>query len=209
MSTRAHAVLAALVLAVAILALPASGSARPMVASPGVGIDYAKLPGLQTGPAPWGPGSSSLLRARLDRLDLPVLTQEQLDYHIHVHLDVYVRGVHIPVPALVGIDVVDQFLTVLHTHDPSGVVHIESASSKPYALGKFFGVWGVRLNASCLGRYCSGPKAQLRAYLGGKPFAGNPAGIVLREHEEIVLAYGTRAQLPKPVPARFAFQPGL
>jgi hypothetical protein len=209
MPTRAHAALAALVLALAIFVSPASGVARPTVASPGVGIDYSKLPGLQTGPAPWNAGSGSLLRSRLDRLDLPVLSQEQLDYHIHVHLDVFVRGVHIPVPALVGIDVVDQFLTVLHTHDPSGVVHIESASSAPYSLGKFFGVWGVRLNSSCVGRYCSGPNARLRAYLGGKPFKGNPASIVLREHEEIVIAFGTKAQLPRPVPGRFAFDPGL
>ena len=209
MSNRVHAAVAALVLAVVVLALPATSSARPRVASPGVGIDYAKLPGLQTGPAPWSSGNGPLLRARLDRLDLPVLTAEQLDYHIHVHLDVYVRGVHIPVPPLVGINIVDQFLTVLHTHDPSGVVHIESASSAPYSLGKFFGVWGVRLNTSCIGRYCSGPKATLRAYLGGKPFRGNPASIVLREHEEIVLSYGTKAQLPHPVPARFAFERGL
>jgi hypothetical protein len=209
MSNRAHAALAALVLALALFVSPASGLARPKVASPGVGINYAKLPGLQTGPAPWNAGSGSLLRARLDRLDLPVLTQEQLVYHIHVHLDVYVKGVHIPVPALVGINVVDEFLTVLHTHDPSGVVHIESASSAPYSLGKFFGVWGVRLNSSCIGRYCTGSKAKLRAYLGGKTFKGNPASIVLREHEEIVIAYGTKAQLPSPVPARFAFDPGL
>jgi hypothetical protein len=209
MSIRAHAGLTALVLAVALLASAAVASARPLVASPPVGIDYAKLPGLQTGPAPWTAGSNSFLRSRLDRLDLPVLTSEQLDYHIHVHLDVYVRGVHVPVPALVGIDIVDQFLTVLHTHDPSGVVHIESASSKPYSLGKFFGVWGVRLDTSCIGRYCTGPKARLRAYLGGRPFRGNPASIVLRAHEEIVLAYGTKAQLPKPVPATFAFEPGL
>jgi hypothetical protein len=206
MSNRVQAVVAALLL---MFAVPAGVSAHMRVASPGVGIDFAKLPGLQTGPAPWRAGSGSLLRARLDRLDLPVLTAEQLDYHIHVHLDVYVRGVHIPVPALVGIDIVDQFLTVLHTHDPSGVVHIESASSKPYTLGKFFGVWGVRLNASCLGRYCNGTKARVRAYLGGKPWTGDPASIVLREHEEIVVAYGSKAQLPKPLPARFAFQPGL
>jgi hypothetical protein len=209
MSTRAHAAFAALVLALAILVSPASVLARPKVASPGVGINYSKLPGLQTGPAPWSAGSGSLLRSRLDRLDLPVLTQEQLAYHIHVHLDIFVKGVHIPVPALVGIDVVDEFLTVLHTHDPSGVVHIESASSAPYSLGKFFGVWGVRLNSSCIGRYCAGSKSQLRAYLGGKPFKGNPASIVLREHEEIVIAYGSKAQLTSPVPARFAFEPGL
>jgi hypothetical protein len=209
MSTRAHATVIGLVLTLVIFVAPASGFARPQVASPGVAINFAKLPGLQTGPAPWKAGSGSLLRARLDRLDLPVLSQEQLAYHIHVHLDIYVKGVHVPVPALVGIDVVDEFLTVLHTHDPSGVVHIESASSAPYSLGKFFGVWGVRLNPTCIGRYCSGAKAQLRAYLGGKPVKGDPASIVLREHEEIVLAYGTKAQLPRPLPARYAFAPGL
>jgi hypothetical protein len=209
MSNRVHAAFAALVSTVALLAAPATGSARPRVAPPVVGIDFARLPGLQTGPAPWWAGSGSLLRARLDRLDLPVLTAEQLDYHIHVHLDVYIKGVHIVVPSLVGIDIVDEFLTVLHTHDPTGVVHIESASSAPYSLGKFFGVWGVRLDAGCIGRYCTGQKAKLRTYLGGKAFTGNPASIVLREHEEIVLAYGTKAQLPRPVPARFAFQPGL
>lgn len=209
MSTRAHAALSALVLALAVFGSPASGSARPLVAAPPVGIDFSKLPGLQTGPAPWTSGSNSLMRARLDRLDLPTLSAEQLDYHLHAHLDIYVRGVHVPVPPLVGIDVVDQELTVLHTHDPSGVVHVESASSRPYALGKFFGVWGLRLNASCIGRYCGGPRARLRVYVGGKPYTGNPAAIILREHEEIVLAYGSKAQLPRPVPTRFAFEPGL
>jgi hypothetical protein len=209
MSLRVHAALAALVLAAAILGSPASGSARPLVASPGLGIDFAKLPGLQEGPAPWKANAGSFLRARLDRLDLPVLSAEQLDYHIHVHLDVYIRGVHVPVPPYVGIDFVDQFLTVLHTHDATGVVHVESATSRPYQLGKFFGVWGVRLNGTCVGRYCTGPKARLRAYLAGRPYAGNPASIVLREHEEIVLAYGTKAQLPRPLPARYAFPAGL
>ena len=209
MSNRAHAALAALILAAVALAVPATGAARTRVAAPPVGIDYAKLPGLQTGPAPWAADSGSLLRPRLDRLDLPVLTREQLDYHIHVHLDIFVQGTRVVVPPLVGIDIVDQFLTVLHTHDPSGVVHVESASPKPYALGKFFGVWGVRLNASCIGRYCTGPKARLRVYLGGKPYTGDPAGIVLREHEEIVLTYGTKAQLPPRLPARYAFAAGL
>jgi hypothetical protein len=209
MSLRVHAALAALVLAAVILGSPTSGSARPLVASPGLGIDFAKLPGVQEGPAPWKANAGSFLRARLDRLDLPVLSAEQLDYHIHVHLDVYIRGVNVPVPPYVGIDFVDRFLTVLHTHDATGVVHVESATSRPYQLGKFFGVWGVRLNTTCIGRYCAGPKAGLRAYLGGKPYAGNPASIVLREHEEIVLAYGTRAQLPRPLPARYAFPAGL
>ena len=135
MSHRVHAAPAGLVLAAAIHGSPASGSARPLVASPGVGIDFAKLAGLQEGPPPWKANADSLLRARLDRLDLPVLSAEQLDYHIHVHLDVSIRGLHVPVPPNVGIDFVDQFLTVLHTHDATGVLHVESASSRHGAQG--------------------------------------------------------------------------
>ena len=209
MGRNAHAALAALVLSVAFLVWPALASARPGVAAPPVGIRFATLPGLQTGPAPWGPGSSSPLHARLARLGLPILTEEQLETHIHAHLDVYVHGVHVPVPPLVGIDVVDRFLTVLHTHDASGVVHIESASSVPYVLGMFFGVWGVRLDARCIGRYCGDSAARLRAFVGGRAYHGDPSAIILREREEIVLTYGTKAQLPDPVPVRFAFAQGL
>jgi hypothetical protein len=98
---------------------------------------------------------------------------------------------------------------VLHTHDDSGVVHIESASSVPYVLGTFFGVWGVRLNARCIGRYCADSTARLRVFVGGRPYRGDPSAIILREREEIVLAYGTKAQLPRPVPVRYAFERGL
>jgi hypothetical protein len=206
---RTRTIITSLVVTALLLALPGTGSARVAVASPGVGIDYAKLPGLQTGGVPWGPDDGHSLRARLDRLGLPVLDSEQLDYHIHAHLDVFVRGVHIPVPALVGIDVVDEFLTVLHTHDTSGIVHVESATNHHYQLGDFFGVWGVKLNARCIGSYCVRQQAKLRTWVNGTPYAGNPAGIVMREHDEIVVSIGTKADLPKPIPRRYAWQAGF
>lgn len=210
MSTGGYAAVLTLALAAALLVLPASGAASPAVAPPAVGINYSTLPGLQTGPVPWTADDGATLRARLDRLDLPVLGAEQLDYHIHVHLDIFVHGVHIPVPALIGINVTDEFLTVLHTHDASGVVHIESASNKNYQLGKFFGVWGVRLNANCIGRYCgSGGTSKLRTWVNGKPYERNPATITLQRHEEIVLTVGAKADVPHPIAHRFAWPPGL
>jgi hypothetical protein len=208
MRTRTTLLAALLVLAV-LLGLPATGSARVEVAAPGVGINYAKLPGLQTGGVPWVADDGKSLRARLDRLGLPILGAEQLDYHIHAHLDVFVRGVHIPVPALVGIDEVDEFLTVLHTHDQSGIVHIESSTNHHYQLGDFFGVWGVKLNASCIGTYCVRRQAKLRTWVNGKPYTGNPAAIVMREHDEIVVSVGTKADLPTPIPHSYAWQAGF
>jgi hypothetical protein len=210
MSTRAYAAVVTLALAAALLVLPASAVSSPAVAPPGVGINYSTLPGLQNGPVPWTADDGDTLRARLDRLDLPVLGAEQLDYHIHVHIDIFVHGVHIPVPALIGINVTEQFLTVLHTHDASGVVHVESASNKDYQLGKFFGVWGVRLNANCIGRYCgSGGTSKLRTWVNGKPYDRNPATITLQPHEEIVLTVGAKADVPHPIAHRFAWPPGL
>jgi hypothetical protein len=37
--------------------------------------------------------------------------------------------------------------------------------------------------------------------------AGDPGRVVLSEHQELVLAFGR--ELPRPVPARYAFPPGL
>ena len=50
----------------------------------------------------------------------------------------------------------DQFIAALHTHDASGIVHIESPDKRDYTLGQFFDVWGVRLSSTCLGApYCN------------------------------------------------------
>jgi hypothetical protein len=37
----------------------------------------------------------------------------------------------------------------------------------------------------------------------------DPARLPLAAHEEIVVAFGTRPQLPRPMPVRYAFAPGL
>ena len=46
--------------------------------------------------------------------------------HIPVHLDVFVDGRHVQVPMNIGINDAQGFLTSLHTHDATGIVHIES-----------------------------------------------------------------------------------
>jgi hypothetical protein len=47
----------------------------------------------------------------------------------------------------------------------------------------------------------------LRAYVDGKAFAGDPASIVLRPHQEIVLWYGPTAATPQ-VPSSYQFPTG-
>jgi hypothetical protein len=43
----------------------------------------------------------------------------------------------------------------IHTHDTSGIVHIESPTVRPFTLGQFFDVWGVRFTSDCIGGDCN------------------------------------------------------
>src|SRR5947209_789939 len=67
-------------------------------------------------------------------------TAEQLAYHIHSHLAIFVNGAERVVPAGVGIDD-STCIYWLHTHDESGVLHVESPDSRVFTLGNFFAVW--------------------------------------------------------------------
>jgi hypothetical protein len=166
------------------------------------------LAGIQTGPPPWPPQTADL-RARLAAIGLSPLTAEGQVQHTHQHLDLYVDGVRVPVPADIGINRTQGFIASLHTHDAIGIIHVESPVVREFTLGEFFDVWGVRFDAHCVGGECDGNGRTLSVVVDGKAYAGDPRSIVLLPHEEIVVALGTQAQLPDPIPASYAFPAGL
>lgn len=153
----------------------------------------AELPGELEGPPPW-PRNGSQLEQRLAALGLPALRFEGTALHIHEHLDVFVGGKRVVVPAGIGIDPAGRFISPLHTHGTSGVVHVESPTIRPFTLGEFFGVWGVPLGRAP------------RVFIDGRPLSGDPGRLVLRLHQEIVVAFG---RLPRRVPARYDFPSGF
>jgi hypothetical protein len=73
---------------------------------------------------------------------------EQLSYHIHAHISIYINGASIPLVANTGIAPVGVTSNAnvtcyywLHTHDTTGVIHIESPTTKLYTLNQFFDIW--------------------------------------------------------------------
>ena len=52
---------------------------------------------------------------------------------------------------------------------------------------------------------CEKGDRQLRVWVNGQEVAGDPTRIVLAEHQEIVIAYGSREQVPDPLPKSFDF----
>jgi hypothetical protein len=164
--------------------------------------------GHSSGRTLWG-ANTSQLRDRLRALGLPALGVEGTKQHTHQHLDLYVNGDQVAVPGGIGIGPQASFYSPLHTHDSSGIVHVESPRVGTFTLGQFFGVWGVRLTRRCIGDYCSANSRMLEAFVDGKRFAGDPSHVVLRQHEEIVLAFGSAKQLPESIPSSYSFPPGI
>jgi hypothetical protein len=161
------------------------------------------LVGVQTGPAPWN-AALDTLPDRLKPLGLNALTNEGEVVHIHQHLDIYVNGKKVTVPSQIGI-YDGQFLTELHTHDASGIMHVESPTKRTFDLAQFFGVWGVRLTPSCVGGYCK-ELTPWRLYVDGKPYQGDPRALELKAHQEIAIVIGTP---PKVIPSKYKFPAGL
>lgn len=146
--------------------------------------------------------------ARVKAAGLPMLGQEGQVLHIHSHLDVFVDGKPVTVPADIGIDVPKQQISPLHTHDTSGVVHIESPVQADFTLGQFMTEWNVPISNSVLGTLKTGGGKELHVYVNGKEQTGDPASIKLAAHQEIAVVYGAPGDKVQ-VPSAYTWPEGL
>lgn len=127
--------------------------------------------------------------------NIPCETAEAAVLHVHAHLAIFNHGVQVQVPAYLGMASVSPTqgcLYWIHTHDPSGIIHIEAGSvvspnGGNYTLGNFFDIWGEPLSRSQVGPF----KGPVTAYLNGTQYTGDLASIPLRSHQQIVLEVGT------------------
>jgi hypothetical protein len=151
------------------------------------------------------PAGAPLGRVRMlttgERIDgITCQAGEQVLFHIHAHLTIFVQGVARQVPAGVGIappyqvEATPQGAFVagapcfmwLHTHSADGIIHTESPIERTYTLGDFFDIWGQPL-----GRAQVGPAhGRVTALFNGRVFTGNPRQIPLLAHAQIQLEVG-------------------
>ncbi|MDB5195586.1 MAG: hypothetical protein JWO84_770 [Parcubacteria group bacterium] len=158
--------------------------------------------------APWAPELTHL-KERLTALGLPALSAEGTALHTHQHLDLIVHGKAVEVPAEIGVhDAFPTFISPIHTHDTTGIIHVESPTVQKFTLGQFFDIWGVRLTDTCLGGYCSDATNTLAFYVKGAPYTGDPRAIELTEHEEVAVVYGTASEMPTSTPSTYSFPEG-
>ena len=134
---------------------------------------------------------------------IPCERGERLTYHLHTHLALFVEGEQIEVPPHIGIK--GGCIYWLHTHDDSGIIHVEAPSQRQFTLGEFFSIWGQALSSTALLDRQADNEHQIQAFVNGQLFDGDPANIPLESHTVIAVEYGP----PFPPPPPFQFPQGL
>ena len=160
--------------------------------------------------------------AQVHRAGLDLLAAENITLHYHAHLDIVLDGRAGPVPGGLGISVTDAAgnisgshtpgrpgIAALHTHDTSGVLHVESPTNPQFTLGQLFTEWDLRLGPGQLGSHRDQPGTGVQVYVNGRSFTANPTRLVLQPHQEIAVVISTTAATPGPAPSSYAFPAGL
>jgi hypothetical protein len=165
------------------------GSGSSAAAPPGLVISG---PGLQSTQPPW-PAEYAHLAERLKQLGLPPGGKEA--FHHHALLHIYVNGLLTPLAANIGLDPAKGVESSMHTHDHTGVIHMEAPAPYKYTLGDFFAVWGVKLGPAQVGGLTGLGGDRLHFYLNGRPLS-NPAAYVMQDNDSIVIGYGADNSFP-------------
>jgi hypothetical protein len=201
-----------------VVAVHGSGSSGPApfgsplpAASPGAS-PAASPSASSAGGTVLAPISPSVTGQAIDGIQC--LGGEQLLFHIHAHLAVYVDGSARTVPEGIGIMPPRQetqsggqpFVTGgscyywLHAHTPDGIIHIESPVQRTFTLGNYFDIWGIPLDSTHVGP----ASGTVVAYVNGQVFSGDIRSIPLEAHSLIQL--DVNGNVP---PAPFTFPAGL
>jgi hypothetical protein len=185
-----------------------------------LGVAGCSAPAPSTAPLPESPAASAAPNSdfaldiagapgRIAQAGLTVLTAEGNVDHYHAHLDVLKDGKPVAVPANIGItagpDHTANGISALHTHDTTGVLHIESPTAgQVFTLGQLLTEWGVLGGGGSPGTG-AGPLDGWTLYVNGQKYDAGIRNLPLKAHDEIVLSYGAA---PAKIAAAYDFPTG-
>lgn len=122
---------------------------------------------------------------------------------MHARLKIVIHGDPVTIPKEIGIDQMlykshelDRYgirnprTYPLHTHDISGVIHIESTDIRSFTLGQFFDVWGQTFSEDCVLDKCNNGLYRVQMYVDGMESLEFREH-VLKEGEVITITYGS------------------
>lgn len=121
-----------------------------------------------------------------DLLTYKYTEHTNLQLHIHPSLEIWIDGQNQTIPANIGID--GEGIRVIHTHDDSGEIHVESPWSHQFYLKDFFFIWSRRFDKDCIFEHCVDGNHTLKVFVDGKE-NGLYGDIPLEDGERIKIVY--------------------
>ncbi len=119
---------------------------------------------------------------------------EQSVEHIHVYMTIWIDGKQQSMPQYIGIPQ-DQSGNAtcfywLHTHDSSGIIHIEAPAKEPFTFGQFIDEWNQQFQSAGFYSQLLLPTGWT-IWINGKPYHGSLDSIPLAAHNIITIAYNS------------------
>lgn len=96
--------------------------------------------GIIVGAVFWWEGKDTTKLTDDELVATACIQHTNLALHIHPTLEIIIKGEKQPIPANVGVS--PACMRVVHTHDDTGKIHIETPEVRELVLGHFFTVWG-------------------------------------------------------------------
>ncbi|MBC5828916.1 MAG: hypothetical protein GIW98_01825 [Candidatus Eremiobacteraeota bacterium] len=136
---------------------------------------------------------------------------EIVNFHVHAHLSIIVNGNRVAVPDAIGIHnprpeqnnfvASGGCLYYLHTHDASGVIHMEAPGAMSFTLGQLFDIWGQPLSMTNV----AGKTGSVQVYTAANPgayvpYSGDIRALPIQRHEDILLEVGPAFVNPQSLP---------
>jgi len=117
---------------------------------------------------------------------LTCTTDMATQFHIHPHLEIFINGQKQEIPANIGVR--PTCMNSLHTHDNSGVIHIESPEKRDFNLADFFAVWEKTYNKEQILDFKVDADHVIRQTVNGKEVQ-DYENLILRDGNKIIIYY--------------------
>lgn len=134
-----------------------------------------------------GSSSKSHTSSKTNReVALTCTTDMATQFHIHPNLEIIINGQKQEIPANIGIGLT--CMNAIHTHDNSGVIHIESPEKRDFTLSDFFAVWNKTFTSSQILDSKVDEHHVIRETVNGQQVQ-DYENTVLRDKDQIVISY--------------------
>jgi hypothetical protein len=118
----------------------------------------------------------------------PIPETAVLAEHIHPFLTILIDGKSLAIPQGIGLEVNGNL--PIHTHDSTGILHVESTRKLPFRLKDFFTIWGQPFSNKNILGFTADKTHKVTMTVNSRPSTAF-GSLLLKDLQDIVIRYVT------------------